>query len=101
MIKKVLIANRGEISLRVIRACRDLGIASVAVYSDADKDLPFVALADERVHVGPAPAMQSYLVIDKLIAACKQTGADAPHWFASRHQPARRAWQALVALLQN
>ena len=79
MIKKVLIANRGEISLRVIRACRDLGIASVAVYSDADKDVPFVALADERVHVGPAPAMQSYLVIDKLIAACKQTGADALH----------------------
>jgi acetyl-CoA carboxylase biotin carboxylase subunit len=79
MLKKVLIANRGEIALRVIRACRDLGIASVAVYSDADKDLPFVALADERVHVGPAPAMQSYLVIDKLIAAAKQVGADSVH----------------------
>lgn len=79
MLKKVLIANRGEIALRVIRACRDLGIASVAVYSDADKDMPFVALADERVHIGPSPATQSYLVIDKLIAAAKETGADSVH----------------------
>src|SRR6476619_1856601 len=78
-IRKLLIANRGEIALRVIRACRDLGIASVAVYSDADKDLPFVKLADEAVHIGPSPATQSYLVIDKLIDACKQTGADAVH----------------------
>jgi acetyl-CoA carboxylase biotin carboxylase subunit len=79
MIKKVLIANRGEIALRVVRACRDLGIASVAVYSDADKELPFVSLADESVHIGPSPATQSYLVIDKLIAAAKQTSADAVH----------------------
>ena len=79
MIKKVLIANRCEIALRVIRACRDLGIKSVAVYSDADKDLSFVQLADEAVNIGPPPATQSYLVIDKLIAAAKQTGADAVH----------------------
>src|SRR5689334_8156726 len=79
MLKKVLIANRGEIALRVIRACRDLGIGSVAVYSDADKDLSFVSLADEAVHIGPAPAMQRYLVVDKLIAAAKEVGADSIH----------------------
>ncbi|HMI91754.1 MAG TPA: biotin carboxylase N-terminal domain-containing protein, partial [Polyangiales bacterium] len=79
MLKKVLIANRGEIALRVVRACRDLGVQSVAVYSDADEKLPFVELADERVHIGPSPAQQSYLLIDKLIDAAKQTGADAVH----------------------
>jgi acetyl-CoA carboxylase, biotin carboxylase subunit len=79
VLKKVLIANRGEIALRVVRACRDLGVQSVAVYSDADEKLPFVELADERVHIGPSPAQQSYLLIDKLIAAAQQTGADAVH----------------------
>jgi acetyl-CoA carboxylase biotin carboxylase subunit len=79
MLKKVLIANRGEIALRIVRACRDLGIRSVAVYSDADAELPFVALADERVHIGGSPAQQSYLRIDTLIDAAKRTGADAVH----------------------
>jgi acetyl-CoA carboxylase biotin carboxylase subunit len=79
MLRKVLIANRGEIALRVVRACRDLGIASVAVYSDADANMPFVALADERVHIGPAAAQQSYLAVDKLIAAAESVGADAIH----------------------
>jgi acetyl-CoA carboxylase, biotin carboxylase subunit len=79
MLKKVLIANRGEIALRIVRACRDLGIASVAVYSDADAELPFVALADERVHIGASPAQQSYLQIDKLVDAARRTGADAVH----------------------
>jgi acetyl-CoA carboxylase biotin carboxylase subunit len=79
MLRKVLIANRGEIALRVVRACRDLGIASVAVYSDADAELPFVALADERVRIGPAPAQQSYLNVDGLIEAARKVGADAVH----------------------
>lgn len=79
MLRKVLIANRGEIALRVIRACRDLGIQSVAVYSEVDAKLPFVRAADEAVLIGPPPAKESYLSIDKLIAAAKQTGADALH----------------------
>jgi acetyl-CoA carboxylase biotin carboxylase subunit len=79
MLRKVLIANRCEIALRVVRACRDLGIRSVAVYSDADRELSFVRLADEAVHIGPSPAPQSYLSIEGLIAAAKQTGADAVH----------------------
>ena len=79
MLEKVLIANRGEIALRVVRACRDLGVASVAVYSDADRGCRFVTEADEAVHIGPAPARQSYLAIDKLIAAAKEAGADSLH----------------------
>jgi propionyl-CoA carboxylase alpha chain len=77
--KKILIANRGEIACRVIKTARRMGIATVAVYSDADARAPFVAMADEAVHIGPSPAAQSYLMADKIIAACKQTGADAVH----------------------
>ena len=79
MFKKLLIANRGEIAVRVIKTCRRLGIATVVVYSDADADSLAVEMADETVHIGPAPANQSYLVADKIIAACKQTGAEAVH----------------------
>ncbi len=79
MFKKILIANRGEIACRVIKTARRMGIATVAVYSDADARAPFVAMADEAVHIGPAPAAQSYLIADKIIAGCKQTGADAVH----------------------
>ncbi|MEJ5976100.1 acetyl/propionyl/methylcrotonyl-CoA carboxylase subunit alpha [Novosphingobium sp. PS1R-30] len=79
MFKKILIANRGEIACRVIKTARRMGIATVAVYSDADARAPFVQMADEAVHIGPSPAAQSYLIADKIIAACKQTGADAVH----------------------
>ena len=79
MFSKILIANRGEIACRIIRTARRMGIATVAVYSDADARAPFVQLADEAVHIGPSPAAESYLVADKIIAACKQTGAQAVH----------------------
>ncbi|HJV40838.1 acetyl/propionyl/methylcrotonyl-CoA carboxylase subunit alpha [Caulobacter sp.] len=79
MFTKILIANRGEIAVRVIKTCRRLGIATVVVYSDADAGSLAVEMADETVHIGPSPANQSYLVADKIIAACKQTGAQALH----------------------
>ena len=79
MFKKILIANRGEIACRVIKTARKMGIATVAVYSDADRDAVHVEMADEAVHIGPAAAAESYLVADKIIAACKETGAEAVH----------------------
>jgi propionyl-CoA carboxylase alpha chain len=79
MFKKILIANRGEIACRVIKTARRMGIATVAVYSDADRDALHVEMADEAVHIGPAPAAESYLVAEKIIAACKETGAEAVH----------------------
>jgi acetyl-CoA carboxylase, biotin carboxylase subunit len=79
MFRKVLVANRGEIAVRIIRALRELGISSVAVYSDADRASLAVRMADEAVHLGPAPSRESYLRIDKIIDAAKRTGADAIH----------------------
>ena len=79
MFKKILIANRGEIACRVIKTARKMGIATVAVYSEADKDSLHVLSADEAVCIGPPPSKDSYLSIDKIIAACKQTGAEAVH----------------------
>ncbi|MEP7382122.1 MAG: acetyl-CoA carboxylase biotin carboxylase subunit, partial [Gemmatimonadota bacterium] len=79
MFKKVLVANRGEIALRVIRACRELGIQTVAVYSEADRESLHVRFADDDVCIGPAPARDSYLKISRLIAAAEITGADAIH----------------------
>ncbi|SEN63725.1 biotin carboxyl carrier protein /biotin carboxylase [Pseudorhodobacter antarcticus] len=79
MFKKILIANRGEIACRVIKSARAMGIKTVAVYSDADRGALHVRMADEAVHIGPAPANQSYIVIEKIMAAVRQTGAEAVH----------------------
>ncbi|WP_438753308.1 acetyl-CoA carboxylase biotin carboxylase subunit [Pararhizobium sp. O133] len=79
MLSKILIANRGEIACRVIRTAKKMGIATVAVYSDADADALHVTLADEAVHIGPAPSSQSYIVIEKILDAIRKTGADAVH----------------------
>ncbi|HEY4775686.1 MAG TPA: acetyl/propionyl/methylcrotonyl-CoA carboxylase subunit alpha [Xanthobacteraceae bacterium] len=79
MFKKILIANRGEIACRIVKTARGMGIKTVAVYSDADKDALHVEMADEAVQVGPAPAAESYLVIEKIIEACKRSGAEAVH----------------------
>ncbi|MEH6545581.1 MAG: acetyl/propionyl/methylcrotonyl-CoA carboxylase subunit alpha [Sneathiella sp.] len=79
MFKKILIANRGEIACRVIRSAQEMGIKTVAVYSEADDGAVHMRMADEAVHIGPAAAAESYLIIDKIIDACKQTGAEAVH----------------------
>jgi propionyl-CoA carboxylase alpha chain len=79
MFSKILIANRGEIAVRIIKTCRRLGIATVVVYSEADADSMAVEMADETVFIGGAPASESYLVADKIVAACRQTGAEAVH----------------------
>ena len=79
MLKKILVANRGEIACRVFASAKKMGIATVAVYSDADRDALHVQMADEAVHIGPAASSESYLVIDKIIQACVDTGADAVH----------------------
>ena len=79
MFKKILIANRGEIACRVIKTARKMGIQTVAIYSDADRNALHVKMADEAVHIGPAPANQSYIVIEKVMDAIKQTGAEAVH----------------------
>ncbi len=79
MFHKILIANRGEIAVRIIRACREMGISSVAVYSDVDRSALHVQMADEAVHIGPAPPLESYLDMDKILDAAKSTGSEAIH----------------------
>src|SRR6187549_1395153 len=79
MFKRILIANRGEIACRIIKSARRMGIETVAVYSDADRDSLHVEMADEAVLIGPPAAAESYLVIDKIVEACRRTGAEAVH----------------------
>src|ERR1700757_3312690 len=79
MFSKILIANRGEIACRIIKTARKMGIKTVAVYSEADKDARHVMLADEAVCLGPPPSRDSYLAVDKIIATCRQTRAEAVH----------------------
>src|SRR5947207_14025618 len=79
MFKRILIANRGEIACRVIKTARRMGIETVAVYSEADRDALHVEMADETVLIGPPAAAESYLLIDKIVEACRKTGAQAVH----------------------
>src|SRR5512133_2007185 len=79
MFKRILVANRGEIACRIIKTARKMGIETVAVYSEADKDALHVEMADTAVAIGPPPAAESYLVIEKVVDACKQSGAEAVH----------------------
>jgi propionyl-CoA carboxylase alpha chain len=101
--QKILIANRGEIACRVINTARKMGIGTVAVYSEADRDARHVALADEAVCLGPPPSRESYLVIDKILAACKQTGAEAVHpgygFLSENEQLSRRLEEAGVVFI--
>src|SRR5262249_39139944 len=79
MFQRILVANRGEIALRVIRACRDLGIEVVAVFSEADRDAPYLALADDAICIGPAPGPESYLNIPRIISAAEIANVEAIH----------------------
>src|ERR1041384_8336179 len=103
MFRKILIANRGEIACRIIRSARQMGIATVAVYSEADAEALHVREADEAVLIGAPPSAESYLGIDPLIEACTQTGAEAVHpgygFLSERAEFARALGQAGIAFI--
>ena len=103
MFEKILIANRGEIACRIVKTARAMGIATVAVYSDADQDARHVLLADEAVRLGPPPSRESYLAIDKVIAACRRTGAEAVHpgygFLSENEEFARRVEDAGIVFI--
>ena len=103
MFTKILVANRGEIACRIIKTARRMGIATVAVYSDADRDALHVELADEAVHIGAAPSRESYLSMERIIAACRQTGAQAVHpgygFLSENEEFARRVEQQGVVFI--
>ena len=103
MFEKILIANRGEIACRVIKTARRMGIGTVAVFSEADRDAQHVLLADEAVAIGPAPSRESYLVMDRIIEACRQTGAQAVHpgygFLSENEQFARRVEEAGIVFI--
>src|SRR5579862_6657127 len=103
MVAKILIANRGEIACRIMRTARHMGIATVAVYSEADAEALHVRTADEAVLIGPPPAAESYLRIDRIIAACRQTGAEAVHpgygFLSERAEFARALADAGIAFI--
>ena len=77
--KKILVANRGEIAIRIMRSAKEIGIKTVAIYSDADRQSPHVMYADQAVHIGPSPSSESYLQMDKIIEVCKDLNGDAIH----------------------
>src|ERR1051325_12251764 len=103
MFKKILVANRGEIACRVMRTAKKMGIATVAVYSDADARAPHVRMADESVRLGPAPASESYLKAELIIDACKATGAEAVHpgygFLSERERFAKALGKANIAFI--
>ncbi|RZM22706.1 MAG: acetyl/propionyl-CoA carboxylase subunit alpha, partial [Sphingomonas sp.] len=103
MFKKILVANRGEIACRVMRTAKKMGIATVAVYSDADARAPHVLMADESVRLGPPPAGESYLLADLILLAAKETGADCIHpgygFLSERESFARACADAGIAFV--